>query len=114
MAANDDERAGRLPLDALREAHGAVALRREVALQPDDVRREPAAILEALLFAVDAQVDDLALVPVALEARRDADRAEGLDEGQHLQAEDAAHRRFEERHFHAAGWRVPRGGMSLS
>ena len=100
MTADDDERAGILALDPLRQAHGAVALRGEVALQADDVRRELLAEREAVLFAVDAQVDDLALVSLGFETGGDADRAERLDEGEHLQAEDAADRRFEERDFH--------------
>ena len=53
-----------------------------------------------MLLTVDAQVEDLALVSLRFETRGDADRAERLDEGEHLQAEDAADGRFDECDFH--------------
>src|SRR5262249_47999699 len=49
---------------------------------------------------VDAQVDDHALVAVLLEACGDADRSERLHKGEHLQTEDPAHGRLDERDFH--------------
>src|SRR4029077_6735543 len=77
----------------------AVALRREIALQADDVRIERAAKRESLLFTLDAEIEDSALVALLLEARRDADRPEGLDERQHFETEDAADWGLEERDF---------------
>src|SRR5205823_10343251 len=87
-------------LDPLRQTDRAIALRREVALQPDDVGIERPARREARLLAVDAEVVHLALVSVSLEACRDADRTQRLDERQHLQAENSADGRLDERDLH--------------
>jgi hypothetical protein len=89
-----------VPRCALRKANRAVALGGEIALQTDDVRREAFAEIEAMLFAVDAEVEDLAFVPFGLEARGNADRAERLHEGEHLQTENAADWRFDECDLH--------------
>ena len=72
----------------------------EVALQADDVRIEVAAVGQPFFLAVDAQVDDHALMAVLLQARRDADGTERLDEGEHLQPQDPADGRFDEGDFH--------------
>ena len=100
VTADDDEGAGILALNALRKTHRAISLRREVALQPYNIRREFLAQREAVLFAVDAQVEDLALVSLGFETGSDADRTKRLDEGEHLQSEDAADGRFDESDFH--------------
>src|SRR5882757_6127076 len=100
MTADDDEGAWVLAFDPLRQTHGAVSLRREIALKADNVRREALAEIETVFLAVDAQVEDLALVSLRLEAGGDADRAKRLDEGEHLQAENSADRRFYECDFH--------------
>ena len=114
VAADDDERAGILALDALGQPHRAITLRREVALQSDHVRREFLHEPEAVLFAVDAQVEHLALVSLGFETRGDADRAERLDEREHLQAEDSADRRFYECDFHLVQGGKANGGNVIS
>ena len=100
MSADDDEHLGHFFLDLLRETHRAKTFRGEVALQTDDVRSESAHLGQAVLDAVDAHVDDLAGVPFELETAGNALHAEGLDEGDHLQTDDAADRSFEKRDFH--------------
>src|SRR6266699_712088 len=100
MSADDHERARHLAPDARRQADRPIAFRREVALQTDDVRIECATEREPLLLAVDTHIDDPALVAIPLQARRDADRAKGLDKRQHLQTENAADGRLEERNLH--------------
>ncbi len=106
VAAYDDERARHDLLDAPGQTYGPVALGGEVALQADDVGVPPRTVGQTLLLAVDAHVDDQALMAVALEAGRHANRAEGLDEGQHLQTEDAADGRLEERDSHGLRRRI--------
>ncbi len=88
------------------EAHHAEALGGEVALEADHLRREGAQLLQAARHAVEAQIDDLALVAFLLEAAGHALEAERLDEGDHLETDDAADGRLEERNLH--------GGQILS
>ena len=78
----------------------AEALGGEVALQTDEVGLELPALLEPRLDAVDPEVEDLAFVAVGLQGPGDALEPQGLDEGDHLEAEDAAGVRLQEGDFH--------------
>jgi hypothetical protein len=89
------------------EAHGAVALGGEVALDADQVGGEAAAAFDAVVPAVDPQVEDGALVAPRLEHAGDAGEPERLDEGDHLEAEDARAGRLEQGDAHGGS---PRGG----
>jgi hypothetical protein len=100
MSTDDHHGPRQLAFDPLREADGAIALRGEVALQSDNIRLEAATRFESGFFAVDAEIEDFALVTVSFETGGDADRAERLDECEHLEPEDAADRRFDESDFH--------------
>ena len=91
MAADNDECAGHFAANSLGQSNRPVPLRREIALKSDNVRIERATQREAVLFAVDPQIEDGALVAVLLDAGRDADRPQRLDKREHLQAKDAAH-----------------------
>ena len=110
MPADDDERTRHVAFDPLRQSNRAIALRREVALQADDVGIELLACRQSRFFAVDAKIVDGALVAVRFEAGGDADRAERLDERQHFQSEDAADGRFDECDFHGCRQTVTRVG----
>ncbi len=95
MSADDDEHARHLFADAARQAQRAKTLSGEVALKTDDVRPEGAHLGQSGLDAVEAHVDDLAGVPFQLETAGDALHPQRFDEGDHLQADDAADRGFE-------------------
>src|ERR1044072_4023891 len=105
VAAHHPESTRHLPLPAPGAAKRALAFGREVALQADDVGIKAPAGLHARLLAVDAEVEDGALVPQLLQSTGDADQPQRLDEGEHLEAEDAADGRLEEGDLH--GWGPP-------
>jgi hypothetical protein len=100
VPADDHERLRQEAADLLGQTDGAVPLGGEVALEAHDGGGEATADLQALLFAFQPQVDDLADMAVRLQAPGHTDQAERLDEGQHLEAEDASDRRFEEGDVH--------------
>ena len=115
VAADHDLGVGELLAHPAQQAQRAVALGREVALEADHLGRERLGLGQARLEAVDPQVDDLALVARDLEPAGDALEPERLDERDHLEPEDAADRRFEERDPHGRTLpppRRPRLGMT--
>jgi len=88
VAADDHERLRMSRL--IRCASRIVRLRSVVKLHCSPTTSgSNAASREARLLAVDAEIEHLALVPVGLEASRDANRTQRLDKRQHLQAEDS-------------------------
>jgi len=67
-----------------------------------DSKKAAADAVEAVLDAVDPEVDDLALVPVGLEGAGHVFEAERLDEGDHLETEDAPGVWLEQRDLHGS------------
>ncbi len=92
MASDDDQHFGEQLPDPGGQTHGAKSLRREVALETDDVGGECDELRESLLDAVDAHIDDLAGMPFAFETAGHALQTERLDERDHLQADNSPDR----------------------
>ncbi len=102
MPAEQNERLRNLPPDPLGERHGAVPLRREVALDAHQIGRKRLAVGDPALQPVDSEVDHPNLVPLRLQTSADRNQAERLDEGQHFKPENAAYRRLEKSDAHGS------------
>ena len=96
MSADDDQHLRQFLPYALRQAERAKPFGGEVALQADDVRVEGAHLGQPGLDAVKAHVDDLTGMTFQLQTAGDTLHPQRLDEGDHLQTDDAADRRFQE------------------
>ncbi len=100
MAAEQREGARQAAAHLARGADQAVALGGEVALEADEVGGEPLAFPHAQIEAVEAQIDDPHLVPVALQHGGDAFQSQRLDQRDQLESEDAVVRRLDQSYSH--------------
>ena len=100
MAAHDDDCFGQVLLEPLGKLECSESLGREVALQTDDIGTELDTLRMTVFDSIDAEVDDLALMPLLFEATSHANGPERLDEREHLETENSTGGRFEEGDLH--------------
>ncbi len=100
MTTNHHQRPRQALADRTGQSQGSKSFGGEVALDADDRGLEACGLGQPPLDPVDAQIHKLTGVTGRLERAGDALEAERLDEGDHLQADDAAVGRLEQRHLH--------------